>query len=220
MNFGVKAVGGVDFCFGRYERFREFGLNCNGLFGVRTTGAIGSPQGGYSPSGRFLAKIERMKEGTKAPAAGAVYTAETPPVYWSLQFVREVINLTPSYKASVQFIRSLVVSVIALSVDFGLLVFFKEIVGIHYLVAAAMSFSIGIVVNYSLSVAWVFAHRKVASRRKEFLIFTILSLMGLGLNLVIIAGLVQLHVDYRWAKAVSTVVVFFWNFLARKKILY
>lgn len=67
----------------------------------------------------------------------------------------------------------------------------------------------------------MFAKRKLANRHAEFAIFTIICAVGLGLNLIIIAGLVQLvHFDYRWAKAVSTVIVFFWNFLARKKILY
>ena len=112
-------------------------------------------------------------------------------------------------------------SVIALVADFGMLIVFKEVLGIHYLVAAAMSFGIGVVVNYTLSVRWVFANRKFSNRHAEFIIFLAICATGLGLNLVIIAGLVQIHgIDYRFAKIVSTIVVFFWNFIARKKILY
>jgi len=102
-----------------------------------------------------------------------------------------------------------------------MLVFFKEILGIHYLIAAAMSFGLGVVVNYTLSVRWVFAHRKLKNRKAEFMIFLIITTAGLGLNLVIIAGLVQIYgIDYRIAKVVSTIIVFFWNFIARKRILY
>jgi putative flippase GtrA len=133
----------------------------------------------------------------------------------------ESIKRTPSNDISVQVVRSLVVSVVALIADFGLLIIFKEVFGIHYLLAAALSFGIGVVVNYILSVRWVFAHRKLANRHAEFIIFLIICTAGLGLNLVIIAGLVQVFaVDYRIAKIVSTIVVFFWNFIARKKILY
>lgn len=133
----------------------------------------------------------------------------------------ESLTLTRSRKTSVQLIRSLVVSVIALVVDFGGLIIFKEIFGINYLVAATLSFLLGVTVNYFLSVWWVFADRKLASKKMEFTIFVIICAIGLGLNLMIISGMVELmHIDYRIAKIVSTIVVFFWNFIARKKILY
>lgn len=129
--------------------------------------------------------------------------------------------MTPTKNVTVQVIRSLVVSVIAFIADFGMLVVFKEFLGIHYLLAAALSFGVGVVVNYTLSVRWVFADRKLASRHAEFIIFLTICAIGLGLNLMIIAGMVQfLNIDYRVAKIVATIVVFFWNFIARKKILY
>jgi putative flippase GtrA len=137
------------------------------------------------------------------------------------KIVKESVQLTPTNDVTVQIVRSLVVSVIALLVDFGMLIIFKEVLGINYLLGAAMSFCLGVVVSYSLSIRWVFANRKFTNRHAEFLVFLTISAAGLGLNLVIIAGTVQLfNVDYRVAKIVSTAVVFFWNFIARKKILY
>jgi len=133
----------------------------------------------------------------------------------------ECCTLTPSKKASVQFVRSLVVSVIALIADFGMLVLLKESLGVHYLIAAVLGFCCGILVNYTLSVKWVFAHRKLANRHAEATIFFVICAFGLLFNTLIMAGMVQLaSIDYRFAKGVSTVVVFFWNFIARKKILY
>lgn len=138
-----------------------------------------------------------------------------------MQLFLESIQLTPTKNVTVQVIRSLVVSAIALVADFGTLLFLKEVLGVHYLLAATISFSLGVVVNYVLSVRWVFANRKFTNRHAEFTIFLIICAVGLGLNLAIIAAMVQLlNVDYRIAKIVSTVVVFFWNFVARKKILY
>jgi putative flippase GtrA len=139
----------------------------------------------------------------------------------TLQVLLASIELTPTTDVKVQVLRSLVVSIIALFVDFGMLIVFKEVFGIHYLVAAALSFMLGVAVNYALSVTWVFADRKLSSRRMEFTIFFVICAIGLVLNLLIIAGLVQwFQFDYRVAKIVSTIIVFFWNFIARKKILY
>lgn len=139
----------------------------------------------------------------------------------TLLLLLESLEPTPSTNVKVQVVRSLVVSVLALAVDFSTLILFKEVVGLHYLVAATLSFSLGVVVNYTLSVRWVFATRKLANRHAEFIIFFVICAIGLGLNLIIMGGMVQgFAVDYRLAKAVSTVIVFFWNFIARKLILY
>jgi putative flippase GtrA len=133
----------------------------------------------------------------------------------------ESIKAAPSTDISVQVIRSLIVSIVALVFDFGMLIILKEIFGLHYLLAAALSFCLGVAVNYYLSVKWVFANRKFSNKHAEFTIFFAICAVGLALNLGIIAGMVQLAgSDYKVAKGVSTVIVFFWNFIARKKILY
>jgi putative flippase GtrA len=138
-----------------------------------------------------------------------------------IHLLLESIKRAPSKDISVQVVRSLVVSVIAFIADFGMLIFFKEALGVNYLLAATLSFGIGVFVNYVLSVRWVFANRKLSNRNKELIIFIIICSVGLVLNSVIIAGMVQVvGMDYRFAKIVSTIIVFFWNFIARKKILY
>lgn len=137
------------------------------------------------------------------------------------RLLMDSLHRTPSHDVSVQVVRSLVVSVIALVFDFGMLVVLKEVFGVHYLLAAALSFCLGVAVNYYLSVKWVFANRKLTNRHAEFTIFFTICAIGLALNLAIIALMVQrVGVDYKLAKGVSTAVVFFWNFIARKKILY
>lgn len=140
---------------------------------------------------------------------------------YGLGVARDSWGFKPSQRYTVQLVRSLAVSVISLIFDFSTLVACKELVGINYLVAAAIGFIVGVIVNYLLSIVWVFPDHKLSSRHAEFVIFVIICAIGLGLNLAIIAGMVQgLSVDYRLAKLVSTIVVFFWNFFARKKILY
>lgn len=131
------------------------------------------------------------------------------------------VSRHPSSDTRVQLVRSLVVSFVALAFDFGLLVIFTQALGIFYIFSATMSFLVGVVVNYYLSIWWVFPDHKLSSRKAEFIIFVIITGLGLALNLFIIASLVQVFgLDYRIAKSISTIVVFFWNFVARKRILY
>jgi len=126
-----------------------------------------------------------------------------------------------SDKTSVQLFKYGFVGGIAYSVDFGFLIFLTEVVKIHYLISAAIAFILGLLVNYAISILWVFPKRALASKRTEFLIFSIIGLIGLGLNEVIIWFFTEfIHYHYLISKIFSTVVVFFWNFIARKKILF
>jgi putative flippase GtrA len=139
----------------------------------------------------------------------------------SKRLLRESAKLEPTHDYSVQFIRSAVVSVIAVVVNFGGSYIFKEKLGWYYLLSATLSFFLGVLVNYYLSVKWVFAHRQLQSKHAEFFIFVVITTVGLLFNLLIIAGMVEVvKADYWTALVVATVIVFFWNFLARKKVLY
>lgn len=126
-----------------------------------------------------------------------------------------------SDKTSVQFFKYVFVGGIAYCVDFGSLFFLTEVVKIHYLLSAAIAFILGLLTNYALSILWVFPKRALANKRVEFFIFSIIGLVGLGLNEVIIWFFTEfVHFHYLISKILSTVVVFFWNFVARKKILF
>ncbi len=126
-----------------------------------------------------------------------------------------------SDKTSVQLLKYAFVGGIAYCVDFGSLFFLTEFVKIHYLISAAIAFILGLLTNYALSIFWVFPKRTLANKRTEFFIFSIIGLVGLGLNEVIIWFFTELiHFHYLISKIFSTVVVFFWNFIARKKILF
>ena len=126
-----------------------------------------------------------------------------------------------SDKTSVQLFKYFFVGGIAYTVDFGSLFILTDLVKVHYLISAAIAFTLGLITNYSLSIVWVFSKRTVADKRLEFIIFSIIGLVGLGLNEVIIWFFTEwIHFHYLISKIFSTVVVFFWNFFARKKILF
>ena len=126
-----------------------------------------------------------------------------------------------SDKTSVQFFKYVLVGGIAYCIDFGSLFFLTEIVKIHYLLSAAIAFILGLSTNYALSILWVFSKRAFANKRVEFFIFSVIGLVGLGLNEVIIWFFTEfVHFHYLISKIFSTAVVFLWNFVARKKILF
>lgn len=60
-------------------------------------------------------------------------------------------------------------------------------------VASVFGFLISLIFNYIASMAFVFVRDENANRVKEFIVFAILSLIGLGLNTAIIMGVMWLN---------------------------
>jgi putative flippase GtrA len=126
-----------------------------------------------------------------------------------------------SDKTLVQLLRYSFVGGIAYGVDFGSLFFLTEMIKIHYLISAAIAFTLGLLTNYILSIFWVFSKKAFVNKKIEFLLFSVIGLIGLGFNEVIIWFFTEgAHFHYLISKVISTGVVFFWNFFARKKILF
>lgn len=101
------------------------------------------------------------------------------------------------------------------------------------LIAAFFGFVISVIVNYLLSMKYVFVRKEDMDRRKEFIIFVILSAIGLVLNEAIIKiSLDVVYENWVWlrnfagptlatagAKIVATGVVMVYNFVTRKIFL-
>lgn len=125
-------------------------------------------------------------------------------------------------KLWLQLFRYGFVGGIAFIVDYGALYCLTKFAGLHHLISAAVAFILGLVVNYLLSISWVFNQsRSSSSKLSEFFIFAVIGIIGLGLNELIIyigTDVVQLH--YMLSKLISTGIVFFWNFFARKLLLF
>ena len=124
-------------------------------------------------------------------------------------------------KITEQFVRYFAVALIGYVFDFGLLILLHDILHIHYLLAAAVGFIVGLTVVYILSSRFVFGQSKLSSKSKEFTLFAIIGLIGLG----ILAGLMWLLVDvmdsnYIVAKVIATIFVYIWNFLARRSLYH
>lgn len=113
-----------------------------------------------------------------------------------------------------------VVGVIAFVIDYGLMVVLTELFGVNYLISATVSFVVSVTFNYFASMRYVFTHKEGMSRRREFVIFVVLSVIGLVINDVLMwLGTGLLGISYLITKIFATAVVMVWNFVTRKKFL-
>ncbi|MEO7742916.1 MAG: GtrA family protein [Usitatibacter sp.] len=106
-------------------------------------------------------------------------------------------------------------------VDIGLFLFFAKGFGLPYLRVAAASFVIATLVNYFLSVRFVFRSGQRFGRRWEIAMVYLVSGVGLALNQAILYLCVELAVfGLLLSKLVATGAVFFWNYLARRFFVF
>lgn len=119
-----------------------------------------------------------------------------------------------------QFGKFAIVGLMSLAVDYALLMFLVEACKADLFFSTTVSFIASVIVNYVLSMKYVFDHREGMSRKREFTIFAILSAVGLGLNdLYMFVGVTMLNIGYQAMKLISTFLVTWYNFFSRKKFL-
>lgn len=118
-------------------------------------------------------------------------------------------------------VRYLVASAVALAIDFGLYIALIRLAEVNYLIAAPLGFAFGLATVYLLSVRWVFRYRRLADRRAEFALFALVGLAGMAFNQGIIYMAVQwMPGAYEIAKLISAGMVFCFNFISRKLLLF
>lgn len=104
----------------------------------------------------------------------------------------------------------------------------------YYLISGVIGFAVSMVVNYMLSMRYVFVRKDDLARSREFMIFTILSVIGLGVNeLCLYIGIDLIYNNWAWLqgwmgrgiaenyffKFGATGIVMVYNFITRKTFL-
>ena len=123
-----------------------------------------------------------------------------------------------------QFLRYFVTGGLAFVVDFGAFALALYYFDIHYLIANLIGLAAGNVVNYLLTVGWVFSTEKRKMEKHVFLeivVFVLISLFGMGLNellMYVFVGL--LAIQEMVSKVAAAIIVLLYNFIARKFILF
>ena len=134
----------------------------------------------------------------------------------------------------IQFLRSVIVGVVATVIDIGVLTILVEAFNVNVFIATAIGFIVGLLVNFFISSVWVFEKSKVVKNRvSEFIIFALIGGVGLIINELIVnffdlylakslifGSFIDSDKYYLIGKLVATVIAFVWNFFARKFIIY
>ena len=128
--------------------------------------------------------------------------------------------ITPTHNTVIQAGRALVIGGIAFIGDAGLL-YIMALVGVHYSIGAIAGFIAGVAINYTLSSWIVFTERNKKGKSYEVVMYVIIGVIGLLMTEGILFCMIEkLHAHLMLAKVVATIIVFIWNFTARKLILY
>lgn len=119
-----------------------------------------------------------------------------------------------------QILRFGLVGGTAFLIDYATLAALVELGHWNYLAASAVSFTVSVVFNYILSVLWVFDVDQEKSQVRNFVLFILLSVVGLGLTELSMWVLVeQLGIFYLLSKIIATAIVMVYNFITRKLFL-
>jgi len=139
-------------------------------------------------------------------------------------FIETLRRKMPRGSLRGQFARYLVTGGLAFAVDYGLFVLCYDKFGWHYLLANLVGLVAGLVINYIMSVVWVFSEcKRVLEDKKtaEFGIFAMVGIAGIGINQLLMYLMVgNLDWNAKVSKIVAAALVLMWNFGARKLMLF
>ena len=126
-----------------------------------------------------------------------------------------------------EFLRYLPVGTSSFAVDFGTLVLLKQLIlpdwnGCGLYIATALGFIAGLVYNYILSLLFVFKAARGKSRSAgAFIVFAVIGVVGMALTeLGMHVGVDALKIHYMIVKIFVAAAVFFWNYTARKLLVF
>ena len=131
------------------------------------------------------------------------------------------IVLGKAQNAYIQIFRYLFAGGIAFLADVSILYLLTEYAHVHYLLSSLAGFSAGLTITYLMSIYWIFDEKSKNNKAVELTIFIIIGTIGLGLTSLfmwLFTSLLLLH--YLFSKILTTAIVFVWNFVAKKQILF
>ncbi|HEY3418438.1 MAG TPA: GtrA family protein [Armatimonadota bacterium] len=144
-----------------------------------------------------------------------------------MPFVQESTNNKigglANYVQRQQITRFLLVSTISTAIDYLVLLALAALLpGTMAMkaLALAVGYLVGTIINFVLARAWVFTPTRLPVVL-EFIFVAIIGAIGLGLTELVSLWIIR-HLGWHLllAKTAAVVIVFFWNYLARRVIIY
>lgn len=119
-----------------------------------------------------------------------------------------------------QLVKFGIVGVLSFIIHYVVLFILVEYFNAYYLLSSGIAFTTSVVFNYLASMKFVFVRREDISRNKEFLVFVLLSVIGLIINQFFMWYLVEkINIFYMISQIIATCFVMIWNFISRKFFL-
>lgn len=123
-------------------------------------------------------------------------------------------------KLSVQILKFVIVGGIATIIDWLVYYILFNYLNMNPLIANIFSFSVSVVYNYTASVKWIFEVDKNKSKKKIFVEFIVLSLIGLLLTEILLVIFINgMKLSEMLSKIIATAIVMVFNFITRKIFL-
>lgn len=141
-------------------------------------------------------------------------------------FVKKILNIfhiklnEKLENLLIQIFKFVIVGGIATILDWIIYYVLYNNLNIPPLIASLFSFSISSIYNYMASVTWVFDVTNNKSKKRIFIEFMILCLIGLGLTELLLHIFINiLLLNKMISKIISTIIVMVFNFITRKIFL-
>ena len=96
-----------------------------------------------------------------------------------------------------------------------------DVLGVHYLLSSIVGYASIVISSYIFSVTWIFTERKIASKGKEFVAFTLITVFAILMNLLSM----WFFTDYLgWYYIISNITTNFlatiWGYVPKKIFLF
>lgn len=115
-----------------------------------------------------------------------------------------------------QFIKFGLVGFLSFIIDAGFYLLFTRAFGLFYLSAKIISFILAVTNSYFFNRLWTFRSKNLA-KKTEYFKFLLVSVIGLGLNsLIMYLAVDKIELSDILALIISTSITMFWNFSANK----
>ncbi len=112
-------------------------------------------------------------------------------------------------------------STISYLINLAIVIVMTDLFEVHYLLSSIAGYASIVITSYIFSVTWIFTERKIASRGKEFVAFTLITIFAMLMNIVsmwFFTG--YLHWHYVVSNVVTNFLATFWGYVPKKLFLF
>ncbi len=134
--------------------------------------------------------------------------------------------LSGIYRDYAKLVKYLAVGIVGTMADWAVFALLISYTGLIYMLAMAMSYFVGMIINYGLNRRFTF-NNTYKKMHYQFASFAVIALIGLGIQEALMVGLVHylladtgVDLLLMASRVIATFAGFAWTFIANKKITF